>query len=490
MVKPLQSIRGMNDILPPDSSQWHQLESLIRLLLQQYGYEEIRTPILEATELFKRTIGEVTDIVEKEMYTFEDRNGDSLSMRPEGTASIVRAGIEGNLFFGQVRRLWYCGPMFRHERPQSGRYRQFHQIGVETFGMAGPEIDAELVALSMRLWRRLGLTNVRLQINSLGTAAARQSYRAALVEYFAHYTAQLDEDSRRRLTSNPLRILDSKDPVTQGIVAGAPALTEYLSDEARDHFELFKQLLDELHVPYEVNTRLVRGLDYYNKTVFEWVTDELGAQGTICAGGRYDGLVAQLGGKDTPAVGFAIGLERVLSLCLQQHKTFSVPAPHLYIVAAGKDAGRAALRVAEMLREQRPWTVVCDCTGGSIKSQLKRADKSNAAIALILGEREIAQGQVGLKPLRLEGGRANTNCMKLIEGLDSDLQSALKAEQMPAMKQDPAPKLQSGVVSDFPPSEIPTQCEVACESLVEELDKLASKGIFAGLPVPVLKKFV
>lgn len=418
MAKLLQSLRGMNDILPPKTTQWQQLEAEFREVLQQYGYEEIRTPILETTELFKRTIGEVTDIVEKEMYTFVDRNGDSVSLRPEGTASVVRAGLEGNLFFGQIRRLWYMGPMFRHERPQSERYRQFHQVGVETFGMAGPEIDAELIVMCQRLWRRLGLANVRLQINSLGTATARQAYRAALVEYLGHHTANLDDDSRRRLVTNPLRILDSKDPGTQAIVAGAPRLSTYLDEEASRHFDAFQQLLDDLKVPYEVNPRLVRGLDYYNKTVFEWVTDELGAQGTLCAGGRYDGLVGQLGGRDTAAVGFAVGLERVLALCIKQAKLSAVKSPQLYIAPVGVVATRAALRLAETLREQRPWTVLCDCAGGNFKSQLKRADKSNAAVALVLGEREVSEDVVGVKLLRRGTAQRDVKLAELIAYLD------------------------------------------------------------------------
>lgn len=433
MAKLIQSLRGMNDILPPKTAQWQQLEAEIRSVLNQYGYEEIRTPLLEATELFKRTIGDVTDIVEKEMYTFEDRNGDLVSLRPEGTASVVRAGIEGNLLFGQIRRLWYMGPMFRHEKPQSERYRQFHQVGVETFGMAGPEIDAELILMCQRLWRRLGLTKVQLQINSLGTPAARQAYRAALVEYFGHYTAGLDDDSRRRLQTNPLRILDSKDPGTQAIVAGAPRLSAHLDDEAARDFEAFQRLLDELQVPYEVNPRLVRGLDYYNKTVFEWVTDELGAQGTLCAGGRYDGLVGQLGGRDTPAIGFAVGLERVLALQAKQAKLNAVIAPQVYIAPVGEQANRAALRLAETLREQRPWTVLCDCTGGSFKSQLKRADKSNAAVALVLGEREVAEGVVGLKLLRCDTAQRDVKVEELMADLDQLEQQGIFEGSNPAV---------------------------------------------------------
>lgn len=396
----IKAIRGMNDILPKDSPVWQFLEARVRQLLSQYGYGEIRMPIVECTDLFKRSIGEVTDIVEKEMYTFEDRNGESLTLRPEGTAGCVRAGEEHGLLYNQVQRLWYTGPMFRYEKPQKGRYRQFHQIGVETFGMATPDIDAELIILTARLWRSLGIAgHVTLQLNSLGSSAARASYRAALVDYLQARRDQLDEDSQRRLMINPLRVLDSKDPATQAVLQDAPSLPDFLDDESRDHFQQLQALLTAAGVPFEINPRLVRGLDYYCKTVFEWVTTSLGAQGTVCAGGRYDGLVEQLGGKATPAVGFAMGMERLVLLLevagAVQHLS---PAPDVYIVS--EDAS-AALLLAEFLREQVPTLrVLCHCGGGKFKKQMKRADDVGARFALILGESEIASGQVSIKYLR------------------------------------------------------------------------------------------
>lgn len=400
MSQRIKAIRGMNDILPKESPVWQFLEARVRQLLNQYGYGEIRMPIVECTDLFKRSIGEVTDIVEKEMYTFEDRNGESLTLRPEGTAGCVRAGEEHGLLYNQVQRLWYTGPMFRYEKPQKGRYRQFHQIGVETFGMATPDIDAELIILTARLWRSLGIAgHVTLQLNSLGSSAARASYRAALVDYLQARRDQLDEDSQRRLATNPLRVLDSKDPATQAVLQGAPSLPDFLDDESRDHFQQLQALLTAAGVPFEINPRLVRGLDYYCKTVFEWVTTSLGAQGTVCAGGRYDGLVEQLGGKATPAVGFAMGMERLVLLLevagAVQHLS---PAPDVYIVS--EDAS-AALLLAEFLREQVPTLrVLCHCGGGKFKKQMKRADDVGARFALILGESEIASGQVSIKYLR------------------------------------------------------------------------------------------
>ena len=361
-------------------------------------------PVVEQTDLFKRSIGEVTDIVEKEMYTFEDRNGDSLTLRPEGTAGCVRAAEQHGLLFNQTRRLWYTGPMFRHERPQKGRYRQFHQIGVECFGMAGPDIDAELLVLTARLWRELGLgDHTRLEINSIGTAEARRRFRTALVEYLSDYVGELDDDSQRRLESNPLRILDSKNARTREILAQAPRLDDYLDDESREHFDALRALLEAAGVSYTVNPSLVRGLDYYGKTVFEWITDSLGAQGTVCAGGRYDGLVEQLGGKPTVAVGFALGLERLILLL----ETLDlIPASvngnaDVYVTAMGESAVGAALQVAESLRNELPGTVIVShCGGGSFKSQMKKADRSGAGYALVLGENEIAAGTVALKPLR------------------------------------------------------------------------------------------
>ncbi|MBC7193191.1 histidine--tRNA ligase [Marinobacter sp.] len=400
----IQAIRGMNDILPEQTPVWQYVEGAARRILGSYGYQEIRMPVVEQTDLFKRSIGEVTDIVEKEMYTFEDRNGDSLTLRPEGTAGCVRAAEEHGLLFNQTRRLWYSGPMFRHERPQKGRYRQFHQIGVECFGMAGPDIDAELLMLTARLWKELGLEgHTRLELNSIGTSTARKQYRDALVSYLSGYRDQLDKDSLRRLETNPLRILDSKAESTRKVLEGAPSLADYLDEESIQHFTQLRSLLDAAGIDYTVNPRLVRGLDYYGKTVFEWVTDSLGAQGTVCAGGRYDGLVEQLGGKPTFAVGFAMGLERLILLL----ETLDlVPESvngnaHIYVAAMGEGTAASAFRLAEMLREALPGRVVIThCGGGSFKSQMKKADRSGAEYALILGENEVASGTVSLKPLR------------------------------------------------------------------------------------------
>ncbi|MFB2705107.1 MULTISPECIES: histidine--tRNA ligase [Marinobacter] len=400
----IQAIRGMNDILPEQTPVWQYVESTVRQVLGQYGYQEIRMPVVEQTELFKRSIGEVTDIVEKEMYTFDDRNGDSLTLRPEGTAGCVRAAEEHGLLFNQTRRLWYTGPMFRHERPQKGRYRQFHQIGVECFGMDGPDIDAELLILTARLWQALGLAgHTRLEINSIGTSEARKVYRQALVDYLDQYRDQLDDDSKRRLTTNPLRILDSKDAGTRKILEGAPSLDDYLDDESRAHFEQLKGLLDAAGVKYSVNPALVRGLDYYGKTVFEWITDSLGAQGTVCAGGRYDGLVEQLGGKPTKAVGFAMGLERLILLLetLELVPDYVNNHADVYVTAMGDKVIAPAMAIAEELRSALPGrVVVTHCGGGSFKSQMKKADRSGARYAVILGENELASGNVGLKPLR------------------------------------------------------------------------------------------
>jgi histidyl-tRNA synthetase len=398
----ITSIRGMNDILPAQTPLWQWLESRVRQVLQGYGYGEIRMPIVEHTELFKRSIGEVTDIVEKEMYTFDDRNGDSLTLRPEGTASCVRAAEEHGLLYNQVQRLWYTGPMFRHERPQAGRYRQFHQIGVEAFGMQGPDIDAELILMTARLWRELGLSDrVTLELNSLGDSEDRARYREALVAYLSAHVESLDEDSRRRLERNPLRILDSKDSGTREVLKAAPRFDDYLGDDSRTHFAGLRAVLDAAGVAYRLNPALVRGLDYYGKTVFEWVTDALGAQGTVCAGGRYDGLVAQLGGKPTPAVGFAMGVERLI-LLLEQRPPALPTAADLYLVSTV--APEAALVLAEELRTLLPAVrLQSHCGGGSIKSQMKKADRSGARWALIVGEDELAAGEVSLKPLRGDG---------------------------------------------------------------------------------------
>lgn len=400
----IKAIRGMNDILPAETAIWQYLEETVLRVLKRYGYQQIRMPIVEQTELFKRSIGEVTDIVEKEMYTFDDRNGESLTLRPEGTACCVRACEEHGLLYNQVQRLWYNGPMFRYERPQKGRYRQFHQIGIETFGMAGPEIDAELILMSARLWRELGLLDhVTLQINSLGSSEARARYRDDLVAYLEQRVEQLDDDSQRRMASNPLRILDSKNPDTQKVLDDGPNFKDYLDEESAQHFNALLTMLDTAGIAYQVNPRLVRGLDYYSKTVFEWVTTELGAQGTVCAGGRYDGLVEQLGGKPTPAVGFAMGVER---LVLMLHTLACIPealdtTADVYIASVGKGASAAALQIAETLRSGlASLRVQVDCTGGGFKGQLKRADKSGAQYALLIGEEELAQGVVTVKPLR------------------------------------------------------------------------------------------
>lgn len=404
MAKQIQAIRGMKDILPQQTPLWQFLEDRVRSVLSRYGYAEIRMPIVEMTELFKRSIGEVTDIVEKEMYTFADRNGDSLTLRPEGTAGCVRAGLENGLIFNQTQRLWYQGPMFRHERPQKGRYRQFHQIGVETFGLAGPDIDLELILITARIWQELGLQDLELQLNTLGTAEERGHYREQLIAYFRDRFDELDEDSRRRLESNPLRILDSKNPQMASVIEDAPSLMEYLEDQSLAHFDRLRQGLDGAGVSYRLNPRLVRGLDYYSRTVFEWVTESLGAQGTVCAGGRYDGLVDQLGGRATPAVGFAMGLERLIAMLEALNLQEQLPVPDVYLVMLGDRASREGVLLAERLRSALPGLrLINHCGGGTFKNQLKRADRSQARYALILGEDEVARQEIGLKPLRGEG---------------------------------------------------------------------------------------
>jgi histidyl-tRNA synthetase len=391
----------MNDILPERSASWRTLEEAATAVFDSYGYRRIRLPLLERTELFKRAVGEVTDIVEKEMYTFEDRGGDSVSLRPEGTAGCVRACIEHGLLHNQVQRLWYDGPMFRYERPQKGRYRQFHQFGVEAYGLEGPGVDVEQVAMCARLWRRLGLTGIHLEVNSLGTAAERAAYRERLVEYLRAHESVLDQDSRRRLTANPLRILDSKNPAMAELLAAAPSVLDALGAESRAHFDAFCAALDELGIASRVNPRLVRGLDYYTRTVFEWLTDELGAQNAVCSGGRYDGLVDQLGGSDTPAVGFALGVERLIALMEAQSVPLADTAPHVYLVHQGEAAAAAAARLAEALRDALPrLRLLVHAGGGGFKSQFKRADKSGAVVALVLGEDEAAAGEAQIKPLR------------------------------------------------------------------------------------------
>ena len=403
MGKNIKAIRGMHDLLPEQSPLWQFLEARVRDVLARYGYQEMRMPIVESTDLFKRSIGEVTDIVEKEMYTFDDRNGDSLTLRPEGTASCVRAALEHGLLHNQTQRLWYQGPMFRHERPQKGRYRQFHQIGVETFGMAGPDIDAEVILMTARLWRELGIDGLELQLNTLGSSEERAVYRDQLVAYFSAHKEQLDEDSQRRLHSNPLRILDTKNPDMAELVAGAPTLDACLGEQSRSHFEAICGILDGAGVAYVINPRLVRGLDYYSRTVFEWVTDLLGAQGTVCAGGRYDGLVSQLGGRETPAVGFAMGVERLVAI-LEELGSTELPArADVYLVLVGELAQRRGLILAEQLRAEVPGLrLLSHCGGGSFKSQFKKADRSGAPLALILGDDELAAGRVGIKYLREE----------------------------------------------------------------------------------------
>ena len=401
----IRAIRGMNDILPEQTPYWQALEQRVAALFDRYGYREIRMPLVEQTSLFARSIGEVTDIVEKEMYSFDDRNGESLTLRPEGTASCVRAAIQNGLL-STPQKLWYSGPMFRYERPQKGRQRQFHQVGVETFGIATPDIDAEVILLSARLWRELGIADdVELQINSIGSSESRGAYREALVEWLRSRASELDDDSQRRLDSNPLRILDSKNPDTQALLDGAPALADFLDEESVNHFERLKELLDAAGVRYVVNPRLVRGLDYYNKTVFEWVTDRLGAQGTICAGGRYDGLVEQLGGKPTPGVGFAMGVERLVLLLAETETSLGErPQTDVYGLCMGDAAQTEALKVVESLRdEMQNCRLVLHSGGGSFKSQMKKADKSGARVALIWGDDEVAAGVVTLRQLREAG---------------------------------------------------------------------------------------
>lgn len=391
----------MHDVLPQQSPLWQFLEQRVAAVLKVYGYREIRMPVLEVTELFKRSIGEVTDIVEKEMYTFDDRNGLSVTLRPEGTAGCVRAAMENGLLHNQIQRLWYQGPMFRYEKPQKGRYRQFHQIGVETYGMAGPDIDAEVILITARFWAALGIPGLELQLNTLGTPDERKAYRDELVTYFSDHASVLDEDSQRRLNSNPLRILDSKNPDMRDMLDRAPTLMNHLGEESQSHFAFVRETLDSAGVSYTINPRLVRGLDYYSRTVFEWVTDLLGAQGTVCAGGRYDGLVEQLGGKPVPAVGFAMGIERLVAILEELKPEAAEANADLYLVLLGDAAQRAGLVMAERLRDALPQReIVANCGGGSMKAQFKRADRSGARYAVVLGDSELENGTVVLKPLR------------------------------------------------------------------------------------------
>ncbi len=411
----IQPIRGMPDILPEDSATWRTIEAVLRDTAIAYGYREIRVPIVERTELFKRSIGEVTDIVEKEMYTFADRNDVSLTLRPEATAGIVRAGISNGLLHNQRQKVWSAGPMFRYEKPQKGRQRQFHQFDMEALGFPGPDVDAELIILTSRVWRTLGIDGaVELEINSLGTPESRVRYREQLMAYFQQHVDALDADSRDRLHRNPMRILDSKNPEMKDVVAGAPVITDYLDDESARHFDELRGLLDATGIGYRVNPRLVRGLDYYTRTVFEWVTDRLGAQGTVCAGGRYDGLVEQLGGKPTPAIGWALGIERLLELYRVCGGADISAAPEIYVVAVGESVMEPAFALAEQLRDSNPGLrIEINCGAGSFKSQMKRADRSGARVALILGEDEVAEQMVGVKPLREDTGQDNIGWAEL-----------------------------------------------------------------------------
>ncbi|MGO2306335.1 MAG: histidine--tRNA ligase [Providencia sp.] len=404
MGKNIQAIRGMNDYLPADTRVWQKIEATLKNILQGYGFSEIRTPIVEQTPLFRRAIGEVTDVVEKEMYTFNDRNDESLTLRPENTAGCVRAGIEHGLLYNQEQRLWYLGPMFRYERPQKGRYRQFHQLGAEVFGLAGPDIDAEVILMTARWWKALGISDhVTLELNSIGSLEARANYRDALVAFLEQHKEKLDEDCKRRMYTNPLRVLDSKNRDVQTLLNDAPELFDYLDAESREHFDGLCKLLDSAGIQYRVNQRLVRGLDYYNRTVFEWVTTALGSQGTVCAGGRYDGLVEQLGGRGTPAVGFAMGMERMVLLVQEVNPEFiaDMSVADVYLASFGENSQQAALLVAEKVRDELPTLrLMTNHGGGNFKKQLARADKQGAKIALILGEDEIQNSQVTIKDLR------------------------------------------------------------------------------------------
>ena len=418
----IQSIRGMNDILPDDSSKWQYVEHHLSEMLRSYGYREIRFPILEQSELFKRTIGSVTDIIEKEMYSFHDRNGDNLSLRPEGTAGCVRASIQNGLLHNQSQRLWYIGPMFRHERPQKGRLRQFHQLGAEVFGLAGPDIDAEILIMTARLWSRLGIgSTIKLQINTLGELEERVKYRSELLSFLTDHRALLDDDNRRRLTSNPLRVLDSKNPSVQSLLSGAPELTDFLGQSSREHFEQVSSLLDAANIEYQINRRLVRGLDYYSKTVFEWVTDSLGAQGTVCGGGRFDRLVEQVGGKACKGIGFSIGLERLL-LLLDAKSAFPDSVRNgldLYIVAVGNVTAEASAIAEELRTAYSHLRIERHCGGGTFKAQLKKADKSGARLALILGEDECASRTLGIKYLREKRDQDTIDQNRLIEYMNN-----------------------------------------------------------------------
>jgi len=422
----IQPIRGMNDVLPAQIGAWQRLESCVRDLVASYGYEEMRVPIVEHTALFKRAIGEYTDVVEKEMYTFSDQGGDSLTLRPEATAGIMRALISNGMLRGQRHKLWCIGQMFRHERPQKGRYRQFNQLDLEAVGFPGPDIDAELIALTARLWRRLGIERVRLEINSLGTPDSRRAYREKLIEYFRAHEGGLDGDSRRRLEGNPLRILDSKNPQMSAIIAGAPLLTDHLDPESREHFQALCAALESIGIPYRINPRLVRGLDYYSRTVFEWITDALGAQDAVCSGGRYDGLIAQLGGEPTPGVGFAMGMERVVELLVQAGRAPAAPAADVYVVVSGARASAAGVGLVERLRDELPARRFdLNLGGGNFKAQFRRADRSGASLAVILGDDELARGVAAVKPLRNEAGQSECPLSELAAAIEAALAGAL-----------------------------------------------------------------
>jgi histidyl-tRNA synthetase len=415
-MKAIQAIRGMKDIPPAETPVWRRLEDSARDVLAGYGYHELRPPVVEKTELFRRSVGESTDIVQKEMYTFVDRNGESLTLRPECTASCVRAAIEHGWLRGRGQRLWHIGPMFRYERPQKGRYRQFHQLDVEALGFPGPDIDAELILLGARLWRRLGLTGLRLELNSLGSREIQQSHRSRLVDYLSAHAKDLDEDSRRRLSSNPLRILDSKNPDLQGILETAPRITDCLDDASRRHFDQLQAMLDASDVAFRVNPRLVRGLDYYTGTVFEWITDDLGAQGAVCGGGRYDGLVEEIGGAPTPATGFAVGLERIVALMQSGEKVPAAGRPHAYLLAVGEEAQRAAHSLAEQLRNALPGLrLLVDAGPGNFKRKMKSADRSGADHALILGEDEVRRQQITCKNMRGDGGQLTVARSEMVD---------------------------------------------------------------------------
>ena len=425
MTVEIQPIRGMNDVLPAQMGAWQRLEDCVRELVASYGYEEIRVPVVEHTALFKRAIGEYTDVVEKEMYTFADQGGDSLTLRPEATAGIMRALISNGMLRGQRHKLWCFGPMFRHERPQKGRYRQFNQLDLEAVGYPGPDVDAELIALTARLWRRLGIDRVRLEINSLGTPESRRAYREKLIAYLRTHESALDSDSRRRLEGNPLRILDSKNPQMQAIVAGAPLLTDHLDPESREHFDAVCAALTSIGIPYRVNPRLVRGLDYYSRTVFEWITDALGAQDAVCSGGRYDGLIAQLGGEATPGVGFAMGMERVVELLVQAGRVPASPAADVYVVVSGERATAAGVGLVERLRDELPARRFdLNLGGGNFKAQFRRADRSGAALAVILGDDELARGVAAVKPLRNEAGQSECPLPELAAAIEAALAGA------------------------------------------------------------------